>query len=92
MAKYSPDRTPRDLPYYADLIPGPRGEMWVQEYSASPTEPTRYIVVGPTGSARAWVHVPRGFRVRDVGLDYVVGVHVDDDGVETVQVYRLVRG
>jgi hypothetical protein len=91
MAKFSPERTPRDLPYFATLIAGPRGEMWVQEYAASRSEAARYIVVGPTGSARAWVNVPRGFRVRDVGLDYVAGVHVDDGGMETVQVYRLRR-
>ena len=52
---------------------------------------SRYLVVDAQRIARAWVTVPAGFRVSEAGVDYVVGVHEDDDGVETVQLYRLVR-
>ena len=90
-ARFSPQRVPPDLPYFGELIPGPGGEMWVQEFAADRNEPSRYLVIGPTGSVRAWVNVPPGVRLRDVGLDYVVGTHEDDGGAETVRVYRLFR-
>lgn len=90
-AKFSAERLPENLPFFGTLVPGPGGEVWVQEYRQLGTEPARYLVIGPTGLSRAWVIVPPGVRVRDVGLDYVVATHEDDDGVETVRVYTLSR-
>ena len=39
----------------------------------------------------ARVSVAPGFRLTDVGRDYIVGIHRDSDGVEAVRVYALSR-
>ena len=66
-------------------------ELWVQSPGASRNAPARYVVFSRSGSRIALVSVPAGFRVTDIGRDYVLGVHRADDGVETVRVYALSR-
>ena len=90
-AKFDADHLPRLLPFFEHLARGVAGEVWVGESRGIPMAASRYLVVDAQRIARAWVTVPAGFRVSEAGVDYVVGVHEDDDGVETVQLYRLVR-
>jgi hypothetical protein len=90
-AKWSATYLPSTLPFFEALVPGPGGEIWIQDYAGVPTDSARYLVVGPEMVARAWVRVPSGLRVHDVGVDYVLGVHEDGDGVESVRLYRLSR-
>ncbi|HSA54595.1 MAG TPA: hypothetical protein VLE53_02775 [Gemmatimonadaceae bacterium] len=90
-AKYSPARVPERFPFFQALIPAPRGELWVEEYTGLRTYAAAYLVVDSGGTPRARVTVPRGVRVVEAGHDYVVGVHEDDDGVESVRLYRLTR-
>lgn len=82
-----PDR----LPYFEALVPAMNGELWVQEYTGLNAAATRYLVLDKAGAAIARVPVPPAFRVTEIGSDYVVGIHRDDDGVETVRVYGLSR-
>jgi hypothetical protein len=82
---------PKSLPYFEALVPGHAGEVWVQEYAGLNSASTRYLVIGPDLKPRAWVSVPAGYRVTEAGQDYVVGVHHDEDGVETVRAYGLKR-
>lgn len=90
-ARMSPDRLPKRLPFFEGMIPGPAGEVWLQEYAGVSTAPSRYLVMGRDLRPRAWVPVPAGFRVMDAGTDHVVGVLKDEDGVESVQSYSLKR-
>lgn len=90
-AKYSAERIPKDLPFFDGIIPGPRGEAWVREFPAPPGAPSRYFIIGPDGDPRASLIVPHGVRLTDVGDDYVIGMHRDDDGIETVRMYALMR-
>lgn len=90
-AKYSPANLPKDLPFFEALKPGPGGEVWVQEAAAGSGAAVRYLVLSAAGTPRAWVNTPAGVRLTDVGTDYAVAIHRDDDGVETVRVYRISR-
>jgi streptogramin lyase len=90
-AKFSSAYLPRTLPYFGKLMPGPEGELWIQEFAGVPGTATRYLVVGADMKLRAWVNMPKGFRIAEVGRDFVLGVHEDDDGVESVRLYRLTR-
>jgi hypothetical protein len=90
-AKWSSTYLPPSLPFFEALVPGPGGEIWIQDYAGVPTDSARYLVVGPDMVARAWVRVPSGLRVHEVGVDYVLGMHEDGDGVESVRLYRLSR-
>ena len=90
-AKYSARYLPKRLPAFETLVAGPGGEVWVQRFALSRNDPAQYAVVTPNGQVLARVSVPPGFRVTDIGHDYVVGVHKDGDGVETVRAYTLTR-
>ena len=89
--QYRGPNLPSHLPAWEDLIPGPDGELWVQMPAVRPREQVRYVVLSSHGIPIGRVVFPGGYRVWDAGTDYVVGVHRDDDGVETVRVYSLAR-
>jgi hypothetical protein len=91
MMRYGTELLPRRLPSYESLLIGPRGELWVQRGAPSRVAPADYVIYSATGVLTARLTVPAGFRVTDVGLDYLAGIHHDDDGVETVRVYSLRR-
>lgn len=90
-AKYSAQRLPRALPFFQQLLPGPGGEVWVREHTGSRADSVRYLVIDSRGAPRAWVSAPPRTSIRDAGLDYIVVVHEDDDGVETLRTYGLSR-
>jgi hypothetical protein len=81
----------RETPYFTRLLPGVAGEFWVEDYCPDKAGPCGYTVMTAEGVPLAELLSPLGFRLHDVGLDYVVGVHTDADGVETVRMYRLAR-
>ena len=91
VARYDLKQLFKELPTFSRLIAGIDGETWVEEYTATPQEARRYLVINSTGAARAWVPVPAGFRITEAGRDYVVGIQTDADDVETVRVYSLTR-
>lgn len=81
----------------------PTGELWVGEFvvlesfvpgrrgTVIPEKPTTWSVLGPDGSWVADVVLPARFSLLDAGRDYVAGVELDQDDVESVVVYRLKR-
>ena len=48
-------------------------------------------VVGRDGTIVAELRTPEGFFLLEVGDDYILGIHKDELGRDSVQVYRLVR-
>lgn len=89
-AKYGP-RLPERMPSFESLQPGPQGEIWLQEYTGLRSLPTRYVVIDASGRVIGRVQLPGGSRVREVGMDYVLLLHEDTDGVESVRLHRLTR-
>ena len=61
----------------------------MQRGPADPDQPATWLVLDPAGKPKASVLVPPGFRITEVGPSYVLGVHTDADGVETVRLYQL---
>ena len=90
-AKFSAARLPRTLPFFETMLPGPDGEVWIQEYAASRADAARYLVMDSRQSVVAWVRMPAGVRIQEAGRDYLLGVHEDADGVESVRLYGLSR-
>jgi hypothetical protein len=90
-AKYSAKYLPQRLPSFESMVPGPQGELWIQEYTGNRPSPTQYVVLDATGRPTGRVAVPGGSRVREVGFDYVILVHEDRDGVESIRLHRLQR-
>lgn len=90
-AKYSAKFLPEQLPYFESLLPGPQGELWVQEYSGRRASPAQYLILDANGRPKGRVFVPGGSRIREAGVDYVILAHEDADGVESIRVHRLTR-
>ncbi|HEX6942508.1 MAG TPA: hypothetical protein VF128_06240 [Gemmatimonadaceae bacterium] len=89
-AKYG-KHLPQKLPSFESLQPGPQGELWIQEYAGDRALPSQYVVLDPMGRPKARVAVPGGSRVREAGPDYVILVHEDRDGVESIRLHQLQR-
>lgn len=88
---------------FGRFVPSSLGEVWVGEFvvlesiipgrrgTAIPPRPTTWSVIGPDGSWVADAVLPARFSLLDAGRDYVAGIELDDDDVESVVVYRLKR-
>ncbi len=74
-----------------------RADMLMFFYSplSTPWLPTDqrplWSVIDTSGALLNTVQMPRGLIPMDIGDDYVLGVHVDELGVESVRMYPLTR-
>lgn len=88
---------------FGRFVPSPTGELWVGPFvvlesfvpgrrgTVIPDAPTLWSVIAKDGTWAADVELPARFSLLDAGRDYVAGVELDADDVETVVVYRLKR-
>lgn len=88
---------------FGRFVPSPTGELWVGEFvvlesfvpgrrgTVIPDRPTTWSVLGRDGAWVADVTLPARFSLLDAGNDYVAGIELDADDVESVVVYRLRR-
>lgn len=67
------------------------GWLWALSYKADPDQATTWVVFDPDGRARGTVRTPPGLRVEWIGEDALLGVRIDDMGVEYVKRHRLRR-
>jgi len=83
---------PEHLPIYSSLLVDRTGHLWAEQYRPFWDESRRWFVFNPDGIWLGTVETPQGFRVTEIGMDYVVGVGRDELDVEYVRVYDLVKG
>lgn len=67
------------------------GRAWVRRWTAWGSAHAEWIVFAARGLPVARVQMPARFDPNDIGLDYVLGLAVDDDGVQSVVHYRIRR-
>jgi len=72
------------------------GYLWVAEYTDAPIKPEILHIFDPGGVYLGDLRIPAGLayspRAVEIGPDYFLGVFMDDLEVETVQLFRLIRG
>jgi len=83
-------KVPDSIPAVGSLVFGPDGELWVGR-TRPDVDDRRYDVFSGTGEFLGEVVAPPSLYLREVGRDYVLGVRIDDDGVNYVELYSLVR-
>jgi len=81
-----PDRTPA----YLDMLAGRDGHLWIEAFRL-PGAPQRWRVYTADGKRVAAVEMPPRFRLVEAGDDYLLGVARDDNDVEYVRIYGLVK-
>lgn len=85
-------------PAFEDVLASPEGELWVGEYRGpemvlpGARSPERdWLVFDSRGVAVGRVTTPAGFQPLHVATNEVLGVYVDEVGVESIQVYDVLR-
>ena len=80
------------LPLWISLDGDAVGRLWLSEFTPTPRRAVpRYSVIGADGSWLGSVVMPPKFRLLDANAQAVLGVQRDDDDVEHIVVYPLVR-
>jgi hypothetical protein len=88
------------VPAFAQFLPDRVGRLWVRDahladapgsgsLSTTPLVASRWSVFDQTGHWLGDVTMPARFQPRDIGANYVLGTAMDEDGVQSVVLYRL---
>ncbi|MCI0434531.1 MAG: 6-bladed beta-propeller [Gemmatimonadetes bacterium] len=80
---------PERLPAFSRMIAAADGRLWVQATAIPGDATLSFSVFDANGEWLGDVPVPAGFRVMEIGADYVLGRWLDDLGVEHVRLYPL---
>ena len=82
---------PRTFPAYKALRVDAAGYVWVQSYDAGEDSTNMWTIFDPSGRMLGSMRLPSVLRVEEIGREYLLGIAVDEDGVEQVLEYRLYR-
>jgi hypothetical protein len=85
--------TPERRPGYARMLVDARGAVWLEPFrgTSEAGSQIQWEVFDAAGEWLGSVILPDRFRVREIGVDYVLGIARDEDNVEHVQLLRLDR-
>lgn len=82
---------PETWPAFADLRADEDGNLWVEEFRRSGDEQPRWTVFNSDGRILGVVSTPIGLRIDEIGTNYLLGVWEDEDEVEYVRLFELVK-
>jgi len=82
---------PETMPAFGELLVDRAGNLWAADVTALERDARRWNVFDRDGVWLGSVTTPPGLNVREIGADYVLGHATDDDEVERVFVYGLVK-
>ena len=79
-------------PAFSALQSDPLGYLWVREYDLPGQDGNLWTVFDAEGRVQGFVEMPAGFEPFEIGEDYILGLSLDELGVERVQLWPLSRG
>lgn len=82
--RWSAGPKPKRHPYWNSAIVDKTGVLWISVADS-------WSAFDRDGKRLAATAMPARFTPKDVGIDYVLGVQRDEDGVETIAMYSLRR-
>ena len=82
---------PETYPAYTGIALSAEGYLWVREYDLPGNEANNWSVFDAEGTLLGTLGLPPRFRPLDIGPDYILGVWRDEDDVEHVRMYDLVK-
>lgn len=88
---YAAEPRPRFIPPVSRALVDGEHLLWMEEYALLEDAPLRYWIVDLHGAVYATVLAPPGFRILEVGGNWVLGLQEDPDGVQRVMRYGLER-
>lgn len=83
---------PAVRPEYSDLVLDRLGNLWVRRGPTTDgrSEAIEYLVFDRSGALLGSLPLPP-IRILEIGMDYIIGVHEDDLGVQYVQTFEIVK-
>ena len=82
---------PDTFPAYESFVLDADENLWVQHFPRPDEAHSMWSVFDPTGVWLGDLAVPAGLRVSEIGTDYVLGIHRDELGDESIRRYALGR-
>ena len=82
---------PDSMRAQARLMVDSENNIWEQRYNLPGDTLDTFAVFNSDGVWQGRVTMPPRFRVSDIGNDYVLGIWRDDDDVQFVRMYKLVK-
>ena len=83
---------PESKPAYGRLVVDASEHLWISEaFIPGLTTPARWSVFDSDAGLLGDVDFPENFDVYEIGHDYVLGCWKNDDGVEYVRLYELIK-
>ena len=82
---------PEHLPAYSAFVADAEGLLWIQDHPRPGAVEVTWRVFEANGVYVASVITPNSLRVFEIGGDYVLGLWRDEDEVEYVRLYGLVK-
>ena len=81
-------------PVHGRVLFGEAGNLWVERYRSDLVEESgarEWDIFDDEGRLIGYLATPGAFRITWIGAQFVLGVHSDSLGVQTVRMYRLDR-
>ena len=78
-------------PAFSRLLLGRDGRVWIESFRVDRASSAEYVALDQTGRVVGRLTSPPGVRFWDFGPNYALGVRKDENDVETVELYSLVR-
>ncbi len=82
---------PATLPAHGRLLVDDLGYLWVLHSRPSWDRTVEWTIFAPDGRWLGRLRMPDAFRAMHIGRDFVLGRHVDEEGVESIRLYALDR-
>jgi hypothetical protein len=82
---------PDSMPAQARLMVDAEESIWEQKYNIPGDTLDTFAIYDKSGAWLGRLTMPPRFRVSDIGADYVLGIWRDDDDVQFVRLYRLIK-
>jgi hypothetical protein len=86
-----PDVYATYLPQVTRLVVDSEGRAWLRRWTRYDSRMAEWIVLAPFGAPIARITMPAALLPNDIGTDYVLGILPDEDGVQSIFKYRIVR-
>jgi len=82
---------PETMPAFGLILGDSEGYLWVQNFATPGAEDVEWNVFDRDGALLGAVSMPARLRAKQIGPDFVLGVAIDELGIEHVQLYSLTR-
>jgi hypothetical protein len=88
---YRDSPLPPTRPAYTQVRVGAAGDLWAEHFRIIGDSASEWTIFDTNGKYLGVLALPNGFTPHEIGEDFILGVRVDEQGVEFVERYRVQR-